>query len=435
MPSDFDSMFEEYAKQEEMNSKALKSANSFQANYEKVKWTGLEVGVPSVLRFVGGPPNSNATPYTARTVNIARIIGDDGKQMRLIRPSFGEDPTYIINKIIQKVMAIKYVDGNKIYPNETEHPKSFNIVNKCGLEPTNSRYKYNKGWKGQEVIIANVIDRSKMDWHRQNKHTMLLAKSVNVDDQGNEWPDEGISAWATDSQFKTLAKYYKGWEHYDISIKRTGNMTNAYIIENACKNPERVTDGMDQYINYETELSEEERSWETYNLEDMYKVTSPIKIYNRLKETVKKIDKDLGTDFFTELKEIAMAEKARLDAENAKAETEKLSNNPQIEVDDVKHVEEVDVEPVVESRVSRTRELSNNGPIGSEMPYYITLSDVMKSKIKSCKKTTYTNDSGQTVDSYKLTWDYDQNDVLPCPICNTDAPVEVTKCPCCGANF
>ena len=41
MPSDFDSMFEEYAKQEEMNSRSLKSANSFQANYEKVKWTGL----------------------------------------------------------------------------------------------------------------------------------------------------------------------------------------------------------------------------------------------------------------------------------------------------------------------------------------------------------------------------------------------------------
>ena len=121
--------------------------------------------------------------------------------------------------------------------------------------------------------------------------------------------------------------------------------------------------------------------------------------------------------------------------QEAKAETEKSNSNPQVEVEDVEHVEEADIEPVVESKVSRTREVSNSGPIGSEMPYYTTLSDVMKSKIKSCKKTTYTNDSGQTVDSFTLTWDYDQNDVLPCPICNTDAPVEVTKCPCCGANF
>ena len=35
--------------------------------------------------------------------------------------------------------------------------------------------------------MMNVIDRAQMDWHNENKHTMLLAKSVNIGTDGTEY--------------------------------------------------------------------------------------------------------------------------------------------------------------------------------------------------------------------------------------------------------
>lgn len=419
----FDEMFAQYAKQKEQEVKSIRSSNSFQRNYETVKWTGLEQGVPSVIRVVGGPPDSNVTPGTAKTVTIARIIGDDGKQFRLIRPSFSDDKNYIINKIIQRVKTVKWKkDGQKTYPVQEAYPEIYNIIDKCGLNPEDKRYKFERGWVGRECLIMNVIDRSQMDWHRENKHTMLLAKSINVDASGNEWPDEGISVFATSPKFNQLFKYYGSWEKYDIAITRTGDMSNAYNIDNASKNPEKVEGGMDQFISFETGLTSEEKSWATYDLSTMYKPTSPIRLYNKLKDTIRKIDNALGTDFLTELRDLAEAEKKRLDEEAEKTDI----------FADTKTTET----PTVSTQRLRETSKVSTAAVGSEMPYYSSLSESVRSKIISCNKgEDFNNEQGNSVEHFDVEWDYDPINVLPCPNCGTNAPEEVTKCPCCGVEF
>ena len=97
---EFDELFANYVKQAEAEAKQASNKKSFQKNYEEVKYTGLEKGVPSVIRAVGAPLDTNYDNTTARTVTITRIVGDDGKRFRVVRPSFTQDPNYILNKII-----------------------------------------------------------------------------------------------------------------------------------------------------------------------------------------------------------------------------------------------------------------------------------------------------------------------------------------------
>ena len=103
-----DELFESYAAEEEAAaSRATKSGNFEPREYETIKWVGCEVGKPTIFRAVGGPPNSNIDASTARFVNICWVIDDNGKKMKLIRPSLTEDNNYIINKIISKVLSPK----------------------------------------------------------------------------------------------------------------------------------------------------------------------------------------------------------------------------------------------------------------------------------------------------------------------------------------
>ena len=244
--NDLDSLFKQFAKKAEAEAKKASSGTYVPREYENVKFTGLETGVPSIIRAVGGPFNSNLDNTTARTVNISWIVGDDGKKFKLIRPSFQEDPNYILNRIISRVKQIKWNNGEKTYPVKDKFPEIYNIVDKNGLGKDDPKCKFDRGWTGKEVLIMNVIDRAQMDWHKENKHTMLLAKSVNIGTDGNEYAEEGVSAYAITPTLLQLYKYYGSWEKYDLAITKTGDMHNAFIIENATKNPERVEHGMEQ---------------------------------------------------------------------------------------------------------------------------------------------------------------------------------------------
>ena len=131
-----DDAFEQYVKQAELEAKINSRGNSsFKKEYEEIKYAGLTVGVPLIVRAVDGPPNSDLTPYTARKVTIARIVDDNGKQMKVCRPSFQENPNYILNKIISKVKETKWVRGAdgksvKTFPVQEQFPEIYNIIDK-----------------------------------------------------------------------------------------------------------------------------------------------------------------------------------------------------------------------------------------------------------------------------------------------------------------
>ena len=431
--NEFDELFANYVKQAEAEAKQASNKKSFQKNYEEVKYTGLEKGVPSVIRAVGAPLDTNYDDTTARTVTITRIVGDDGKKFRVVRPSFTQDPNYILNKIISRVKQVKYVNNEKTFPVKDNYPEIYDIIDKNGLKKTDQKYKYDKGWVGSEVIIMNVIDRAQMDWHREHKHTMLLAKSVTEKD-GNTYIDEGISAFAAKPDFLKLIKYYGPWEKFDMAITKTGDMSHAYNIENATKTPERVEGPNAQYISMENHLTDEEKSWERYDLAKLFRVTSNTKIYNRLKGTIARIDAVLNTNFLKELEAEVEKEKVlfeELYGDESKEETtvtEPVAEDADSEPIDIPVYQEPVSEPVQESApVASRRVIPDATAPGSDLPYYSSIPLSVRDKIISATK----REDG----TWDIKWNY--SNVLACPDdkCKAVSPVECTICPACGMKF
>lgn len=413
---DLDALFENYAEEQEREAKASKGTGSFQKTYENIAWTGLETNEPKILRVVGGPPDSGINGYTAKTCTIAWVNGDDGKRFKLIRPSFDEDSQYIINRIISKINGVKWVNGQKTFPVKESHPELFNLIEKNGLQEGDKKYIFDRGWKGKEVLIMNVIDRSQMEWHRENKHTMLLAKSV-TESNGNEYADEGVSAFSLKPKFTHLFKSYGSWEKYDMAITKTSMKDNAYIVVNASNSPREVNKAYQQYISTDDFLTDEEKSWEKYDIAKFYKPTSVIKIYNRLKNTIKRIDYALGTDFLKDLEREVEAEKKRLEEEKP---------------------EEVKQEELNEKKAYETRTRTRKVDIAEvelereALPYGDTLDEKVKARIISAVHTP--ND--KHAQHWDIKWAYPDEELAACPVCDTHAPLEgVDVCPACGEQF
>lgn len=429
---ELDNLFAAFAQKAEDEAKNSNHGTFTPREYEDVRYTGLTQGVPSIIRVVGGPVDSGVDPYTARTVNICRIVGDDGKKFRVIRPSAQDDPNYIINKIIAAVTkpAWDKVTKEKSFPIKDKYPEIFNIIEKNGVPKGDQQFNYEKGWKGKEVFILNVIDREHMDWHKENKHTMLLAKSVNQGKNGGEFVDEGISAFACGPQFTKLYKRYGSWEKYDIAITKTGDKSNAFIIENATRTPE-IAEEKESLVSDSPCLTDEEKSWEKYDLDKLFRITTATKIYNRLKQTIARIDVALNTHFLDELKAQVDEEKVKFD-EMYGRENEDSAEATSPKNTDVKSDEEV-CDPVVSSEATtgpKTRArvaVSQNKPVWSILPFADTLSDSMKSKIKSVTK-------GEG-NYYDIVWDCPEEDLAQCPECKTIAPLDCDTCPACGESF
>lgn len=442
-----DDEFTKYAKQAEEEAK-LASNNfgnsSFTREYENIQWTGLATNKWSVIRAVSGYPDSNLDNSTARTVNIAKIIDDNGKQMKVIRPSFTADPNYIINKIITAVKKTDFIPvpgqekKSKVYPVQQKFPQIFNQIEKNGINPADKRAMFDKGWTGTEVLIMNVIDRSQMDWHRANKHTMLLAKSVNtVGDK--EFVDEGISVFATMPKLRHYLTSYGSWEKYDLGIKRTGQKDNAYIIVQATKNPEELDEEARPLISPINHLTEEELSWERYDLSKLYRVTSNTKIYNRLKNTIKRIDEALGTSFLQELQKKVEEEKTMFaeiykdEGQNAINQTSQTDPTIQVIASAPTAVPTTEAEiPAAAPTTAPVRRRATGAPAVEPwtlLPYGNMLPEYRRQQIVAV------NLNAEKADD-KITWTLPSAELLSCPTCQALAPdTDVPCCPVCGMDF
>ena len=87
-----DDAFLKYAQSLEEAEKKRNERPAFtptQREYETITWTGLEQGQDKVVRILGNPPGFGETkPSDARVVIISRIVADDGKMIRVCRPSY-----------------------------------------------------------------------------------------------------------------------------------------------------------------------------------------------------------------------------------------------------------------------------------------------------------------------------------------------------------
>ena len=423
-----DDVFEKYAAQQEAEAnEAAKRGNGSQGAYTEIAWTGLSPKDLKIVRAVGGPPDSNIDVTTAKSVRVAWIVGDDGKKFRCILPERSDAPDHPLWRIITRVKATEWDDGKKSFPVQQKHPQVYNIVEKNGLTEGDKAYIFDRGWTGRQVLIMNVIDREQMAWHRENKHTMLLSRNIGEGKDGTKFPEEGVPVYGFSSHLANLFKFYKSWEKYDIGILRTGQKETPYRIINASKYIEEVPEHKRGLV-VEGPLSAEEASWDRYDLNKLFGVTSYTKIYNRLQLTIARIDASLGTHFIDEFKELVDKEKAAWEAQREDEEDkEALSTaTPGVDLES-----EPDPEPEPKKAPKR-REVKSQAEESAGFDTSF-LKGWDKSSVEerlSVKGITVKN--GKLVDiEYK-----DPNvPLLACPSCEMPGTETATVCIGCGLSF
>lgn len=343
--------FASKVKQNQADANNRGSGNSNYSNdYEDVQWAGLEKQQFRIVRLLGNPPESmtpgfKAGPKDAHEIFFSEIKDDQGKKMQLKLPVPGDipDKDHIMWKIIRKVKEVAYdANHNKYNKYEKQFPDVFNRVAHGGWDPVKdyNNYKFSKGWAGQKVVIINCIDRENMAWHREHKHTMLLSREVstsvnNQDGSTMYWPSTGVPSFGFLDQIAGITENYQSWEGYDLGIKRTGVKTQPYMICNATA---YKNGGLKDIPANKLELvstlplTEEEASWERYDIEKLYSPTSYSKIEKRLGGTLKAIDAAFGTRYYDEIKELADKEAAEAAALREQREAAAASAAPAPEV-------------------------------------------------------------------------------------------------------
>lgn len=432
MGNNFDDLFMAYAEKQEEEAARPSNGGGFTRDYEQIKWCGLEANKPRVIRVMGGPPNSKLDKFTAKTVTISWLVGDDGKRFKVVKPSLAEDPNYFVNKIISKVNSFSWVNKTKVYPCETQHPDIYKLVNKNGLDETDPRAKFERGWKGSDVLIMNMIDRQNMGWHRENKHSMLLAKSVNPARNGDgEYVSEGISAYGVGAKLNHLFMSYGSWEKYDIAITKTGTMQNPFNVVNASHSPMEVDKSVRSFISNEDHLTDEEKSWERYDLEKLFGYTTATKFFNRMKDTLKRIDAALGTRFYEEISDLSEKEKDQWKEiygdENANAPLTENKINADMTADFTPNIEGATVAPRERARKAVVTEAVEHAA-WMELPHPEFLTDEQKAMVLEVTK-----DASGKVTAIK--WNCKDEDLAMCPDCGVAAPYVCKGCPVCGLDF
>ena len=446
-----DDEFKAAAKQAEAEERAKAAERKARAanggGFTKIKWTAVpQTPGMLILRFLGKHPDLHygttvptITPTDARVINLSRVIADNGKQMDMILPLYERNSNHIMWRIYDRINTVTWVEvkdekdptkkkNEKRYINQSKYPEIFNIVNYNNLPETAMERKYilGRGWKGKELLIVNVIDRAIYDWHQANKHSALLAKKIThksyADGTENEFIEKGVPAYGLSGPLTKLRMVYGDWEQYDIAFERTGQKETPGEAFNASKNPEKVLDETLQALISSEPLTEEEASWEQYDLDKIFGESSYIKLWNRLHLTIEKIDAQLGTFYADELKKLADEEASK-----------KMDFPPKDDEEEPAPEAEPEAEAAPEEPLRRTVKpaVSTVTLEPKDLPGYKVLTDKEKSLIASVGAAP-----AQGKRDWKIVFtDKASKRTAPCPECETMSSEEFEHCPGCGVTF
>ena len=451
--ADLDDEYRAYA-QQVAEEEAERKAGGGSYEFEEIKWVGLDKPITGtalktkVIRALGGVPNTNKTPYDARTIKIAEIICDDNKKRRFILPSYDENKAYLFWRIINNVTAVTWVDKKKVFTNELTHPDVYQMVKNNNFPIGSMQQKTTYGWSGRDMFLMNCIDRSQMAWHRENKHTMLLSKEIRKwsapDGKLIDFPEQGVPAYGFVQLIAAdLFAYYGSWNNYDIGIQRTGTMSSPYKVFNCEKNPEKVSAEAKGFI-VTGPLTDEEKAYELYDFTKLFRVSSYTKWWNNLKNKIATIDIALGTHYHSELKSLVDQEKKEREEQRAAKEAEDKANGVTTE----SSVATVSIasnplisagQPPVDPPVDLLT-TAGQPPVASTVETR-TAPSVTNTVQTQCVENLPKEFKDQ-IESFgfdatgKFTIKYKGNETtVGCTVCKTPSPKSFPQCPKCGVQF
>ena len=292
----------------EKKQEADRKANAGSVQFESINYTALSAGEFKQIRMLGFPANNRMDdPTSVKTVNISMIEGDDGKKFRVVWPDKSQKD-WLLWQVLRKVLQYKWNPDEKKreFIHRENHKSVFDMV----FSNSNPQNKYEKGWEPSNVTLMNVIDRSIMDQHREAKKTFVLSKRGSEMANGGMWYDSGVPTIFYDEIYDNIAAAYGLWVYYDIVVVK--NTKQPYYNVFHAKDSARQLAGLGFEVNMEyaeQPLTDEELSWERYDFDKLFPVTSHTKILNRLGNKISLIDKSFGTKFHETLEELVEEEK------------------------------------------------------------------------------------------------------------------------------
>lgn len=407
-----------------------------------IEYLPMEKDRFTLFRIASAAIETRQKPSDGFKIKQSMMRGDDKKYFNVVW-SYQRD--WPLNQLYYFITKGKYDDSTQT--------KTYDY-NGCELLTevlTNGQIgnRFATGWKPQELALLNVIDRLDMDFHRDNKVTKVFTKDANKSDEGRFYTSYGISKKGLYE--KILGVYDENMVHHsdtDIAVRRLSekkgdNWYLPYLPEFDSRKIEPYCD-MDgiNYLDYYSDkaLTEEELSWDRVDFETdpRYKVTSTIKIYNRLKKFIDKVDKKYDTDFSTIFKDQVEHEKAEFNAMMKEQEKNNKKSTPVEKTLPSKKEEEVSnekedttVESVEKtprrSRKSASKEFGSNDVPEKYRDSYTKLSEEDKEFIVG-------------FDSEKDEYIFPEGEgLLPCEVedggCGSNFSENMMVCPYCGIEW
>lgn len=336
-------------------------------DFDPILWSAFEgTGETKIIRFIdvmipqkkedydivdadGNKIFDNTAP---KEVHKMEIYGDDHKKFHVYVPSKNEDPSHFVWRLLDIVLAKDWVaDPNNpksdkkvpLYKHQKAHGELVDRFLTNGFNFGISKNKFDKGWKPQTMLLANVIDREQMKAHKEHNHTFLLSKNVN-EWEGNKFYETGVPSYGFVKPVLDTISYYGALNSYDVVVTRVGSMDMPWKVRNAVKYTEEVPENLQKYVTSLDHLTDEELAFERYDLTSMFKHTSYRKWFKHIKVLLKQVDTIFNTHFHDEVEAKAKEEKEEWDAKKAESESSEK-----------KVVQGTDVSQKAKSQRTRTR--------------------------------------------------------------------------------
>lgn len=304
------SKFEE-AKKRRKEQKEKEASYEGGGSFEEVVYTAMSPNKDKVIRIIGDPLLVREKGTDPKLSFISMILGDNGKKFRCIWPNKSEDSSWILWKIYDKVMSYDWDRSNNVkrFHFVDSHPETFRRVAK-----NNTENQYEQGWRPSKVVHMNVIDRHDMEWHRENSHLKVLSKKGSEYGDGRIWFEPGVPEFLYSKIWDDVVEYNGDWNNYDVVVRKLTEQP-WYSAFHAIDDRKKIQSDVIDLIE-DRDLTEEELSWEGYDFDTIFPVTSYSKIKNRLGKFIKKVDLDFDTRYYEELEDlVAIEDKERKEEE------------------------------------------------------------------------------------------------------------------------
>ena len=443
---------------------ALKESTSYQSpDYTPIEWVGIRKDKEIGGRIVGNPYEARQNPWDVKIILYSEILNDNKNEfVKITWPliekgeKFLPDPNWILTRLYNAVTDgdwEKYTE-DMIDNKEIVRRADGEIIKRKGGKELNVYWKhihsektcFQRLRKENNIrstdkfprnvfpvprVLMNWIDR--MDnWCIENKHTKMLSSRISPytfkNDEGKNitihYIDRGIP----------FILYQKIWEnvietrgHWDLDIILKLGSDRNYTIRDSLE--DKISEESKQIV-VSTPLTEEEKNYEKYDLDEIFIPSSYVKIKNNLTGLFKLVDSELNTTFTEELDELAFGEAKEKATENIVPEESNTSFVVEKDINSsVGETQSQEIKNLGQEEIRRERTIRN--PAIFVESFLESLSNWGKldnedkmDMIKSIEK----------IEDNKIVWTVNTK-LVPCDDCKSELPNTVLNCPYCGKHF